>query len=602
MMVSLFLRLVKSAVVWKITAYSLAVVQTVGLCMNTWEVASRPFYAVASVIGTAVGAAASATVQFVPNATGEPDPYEFLRLIAAGDFTRTTYLIPAWLLYSGLLSQLIVAVIVALNLVAWTITGAAMIVRLLSNVEKVKLTVKEAVVNLASQGLGRDPACQVRVFKTGAIRHQVGNGIRIGNWLIVPSHVLQCAGDQARFETDQSIQNGYELVLRTACFVEIYSDVSVAKLTEKTWSRLGMKKVSVSCNSKGFMSVSSFGTTNYGAFEVSSPPMLVTINANTVGGFSGAAYMDSGALLGMHLGSVTAAKNAGVSAAFLEALLSDIDFKELEADGGISTEPDDNDFSGDAEEYSVGSKTLVRGKGGKWTVKKAAKMNLQRVLDDQQEEERRFQEEVEEFAARKYERLVERFNSKGWEIPPNLRANARRAAEKELRSGQEAQEAAGFIEPPRQLKDWAKDYTNGVDDRLRKLEDLVFDLCKASKAMVEQRASEGRAAAGVSKVSKPVQKPESNKPKPKPAAKPDWVLPKNPSMSDIMKMTKKQFVSWRKEAVGFQDVAEDAGVPREQDRPPKNGQSPRCAGAAGTSCVSSLGATSLCLSQAEDLK
>nr|UGO57122.1 MAG: hypothetical protein 1 [Riboviria sp.] len=153
------------------------------------------------------------------------------------------------------------------------------------------------------------PACQVEIWTPGLLCSSFqGYGIRVNNFLVVPTHVLR--------NCTQVLLGGKESVVVSSKPIasRLNSDVSYIMVSEETWSRLGVAKakmakkmmpVLVSCTGRN-------GTSS-GMLRMSSVKGMVTYLGSTVPGMSGAAYYVSNVVHGIHSG-VAGAVNIGVTA------------------------------------------------------------------------------------------------------------------------------------------------------------------------------------------------------------------------------------------------------------------------------------------------
>jgi hypothetical protein len=152
------------------------------------------------------------------------------------------------------------------------------------------------------------PTGQVRFYEKDTF---VGNGMRIGDVLYAPGHVIE---DSTFVKTPKTVFGVDGLVWK-----RVHNDVFGAKFTPEWWSYLGVPSPRVG-SGDSFVAccdgeLQSTGRTEcYGDLN----PM-VKYYGSTRPGFSGAGYMNGNVCYGMHLGALGTDANGGIDAAYLEA-------------------------------------------------------------------------------------------------------------------------------------------------------------------------------------------------------------------------------------------------------------------------------------------
>ncbi|QKI29246.1 hypothetical protein 1 [Teucrium fruticans sobemo-like virus] len=168
---------------------------------------------------------------------------------------------------------------------------------------------------------------QVAITVSGAfgfINEHVGYGIRMGDVLVVPAHVLRdAARAKSRIFLESHKGCKEEMPVDVAVWSQKVSDVAYLFLTNDVWSRLQTSKARVPRTHKAapIAYCSGNGKTSVGSVKVSNTPFLMNYTGSTIPGMSGAPYTvarDDGIVLAMHLGGAVHA-NMGVSSHLLMA-------------------------------------------------------------------------------------------------------------------------------------------------------------------------------------------------------------------------------------------------------------------------------------------
>jgi len=233
-----------------------------------------------------------------------------------------------------------------------------------------KFLVLESIVQREKvEGCGTAPSCQMKVQTTGAFNSIIGQCLRISDFIVVPTHVLTSAKSRGSNQIHIVGQTG-AIDIDCDRFLEVYTDVSACKLGTNKWARLGARKASVCYDTRGQITITALGETNFGSYRQGKSPNVVFIDANTLAGFSGAAYMQAGQCVGMHIGNIGPEINGGYYLSFLEGLLnvSDSKFLIFEAEGISSENMFDISYDEpDVESIQIEDAILYRNaRTGKW--------------------------------------------------------------------------------------------------------------------------------------------------------------------------------------------------------------------------------------------
>lgn len=150
---------------------------------------------------------------------------------------------------------------------------------------------------------GRMPDCQVAIAaKRGDTFMVVGAGIRLGNHLVTPTHNGHAGYEMYMLK---ETPNGQRVVkVRTEDELYIATDVSAFAVPEQDWSKLGVPKATtIPLPRATSVTVVSSCDGKYSVGKVQPSDCLIgrcVYTASTVPGFSGSAYMNGGAVVGMH--------------------------------------------------------------------------------------------------------------------------------------------------------------------------------------------------------------------------------------------------------------------------------------------------------------
>nr|UGO57416.1 MAG: hypothetical protein 2 [Riboviria sp.] len=175
------------------------------------------------------------------------------------------------------------------------------------------------------------PRFQVEILLPGLLIDTfVGYGCRLNDHLVVPGHVYDLTGGEFILQT----QAGKVLVKPPVQRSAIISDIVYAVIDISVWTTLQVAKPTCLKDRRGATQVSVTGKKGraVGTISHSNVPFLYNFTGSTLPGYSGAAYVYNGALIGVHLG-VAGSNNVGICA---EVLLKDIQ-SALRGEAGIPT-------------------------------------------------------------------------------------------------------------------------------------------------------------------------------------------------------------------------------------------------------------------------
>lgn len=173
--------------------------------------------------------------------------------------------------------------------------------------------------------ISKIPKTQVALYSVdldGRLQRYLGVGTRIMDWLVVPYHIIKADETIAALAMTPTHSDAFKF--DTSQFDVIDGDVAAMKLSEATFSRLGMVKATlapiegemiVAVTSSSKEPQTSFGTLLNDKYVFGG----VVYRGSTQNGFSGAAYMVGKSIAGIHLGG--GQTNYGVSATYVLALL-----------------------------------------------------------------------------------------------------------------------------------------------------------------------------------------------------------------------------------------------------------------------------------------
>lgn len=153
----------------------------------------------------------------------------------------------------------------------------------------------------------------------------VGHGVRMGNYLVVPTHVISYPDLTVRYTVDGQIF----LSDLPSGFQEVYPDISVLKLNAQC--KLKSAKVANPMETSAFVAHSVLkGASSVGKLQIDGFEGL-RYTGSTIAGNSGCAYAQGKHLVGIHLGS-GGGVNMGVSAAYVSFLLEKLEYTKESSD------------------------------------------------------------------------------------------------------------------------------------------------------------------------------------------------------------------------------------------------------------------------------
>nr|APG75898.1 hypothetical protein 1 [Hubei sobemo-like virus 17] len=243
-------------------------------------------------------------------------------------------------------------------------------------ISQLKFRMHEAAVNPISPIKVNFPAFQFRVLTQELVPQLIGYGIRIGNHLVVPMHVLQAVSVRSDTVVLESRDKTRTLKLDVSVFKFIHNDVAVYEPSYQDMTKLGVQKPSICVFESSSMMIAVDGGSSVGNFKPGREDWIVAVDANTQKGWSGAAYTCLGKLVGMHTGSLSSTENGGVSAPFLAAILS-----QLEMDKKLEASEDFVHLDREVKTYNVGSYTVSRKADGGFRVQKPDKVEVERKFE-----------------------------------------------------------------------------------------------------------------------------------------------------------------------------------------------------------------------------
>lgn len=163
---------------------------------------------------------------------------------------------------------------------------------------------------------GKVPASQVAILTPGLFRNeQVGYGMRMEDFLVVPTHVLESVDWPKK---SVLVQGKGTLYLDVERFQDPLYDVSFFLLTPAQWAQVGAAKAAfldaVVAENTRVWCTGSEGR-SHGVVQQASPGFY-TYSGSTLPGMSGAAYETQGGVVGMHVGA-SGSHNLGIASVYL---------------------------------------------------------------------------------------------------------------------------------------------------------------------------------------------------------------------------------------------------------------------------------------------
>lgn len=182
----------------------------------------------------------------------------------------------------------------------------------------------EAMVPGSEFQKGGIPNCQVEILSYGLlVKEFVGYGIRVGEMLVLPNHVYQTVknkGDVLLQGTDPQGKKKIVSISVEPFKSKIHPDVAYIPLTSQTWALLGTSKAKLATTMRRGL-VQCAGRNGVVLGNICESPQslgMVIFGGSTVPGMSGAAYMVSNNVHGMHIGHI-GMHNTGVSSLLIAA-------------------------------------------------------------------------------------------------------------------------------------------------------------------------------------------------------------------------------------------------------------------------------------------
>lgn len=150
----------------------------------------------------------------------------------------------------------------------------------------------------------------------------VGCGVRIGDWAVFPNHVWSDVSEEPVFYKNDFVSFKKDDVE----VFDLDTDLMAIRLKERQWSTIGVSKPTI-LHFEGSKYVSVVGVRGKGTCGTIKDDAHVfgrlIYLGTTVGGYSGAAYVSGGQLVGMHTSG--GAVNGGYSASYVLSLLNQLD-------------------------------------------------------------------------------------------------------------------------------------------------------------------------------------------------------------------------------------------------------------------------------------
>ncbi|APG75971.1 hypothetical protein 1 [Hubei sobemo-like virus 22] len=159
---------------------------------------------------------------------------------------------------------------------------------------------------------GEIPKYQVAVLRAGLLRDgHVGYGIRVGNYLVAPHHVVTDAGEEVILSSKLA-----KVMMPPASAIRsrVVTDLVYVWLPESFWVKLGVPSAKFAQTTENPLATCAGPEgVSSGLLRKSQVLGLVNYFGSTLPGFSGAAYEAAGHCMGIHIGAV-AGNNMGISA------------------------------------------------------------------------------------------------------------------------------------------------------------------------------------------------------------------------------------------------------------------------------------------------
>ncbi|APG75641.1 hypothetical protein [Hubei sobemo-like virus 18] len=181
----------------------------------------------------------------------------------------------------------------------------------------------EAMVEGSDFVKGDIPKYQVAVMKAGLLRDvHVGFGIRVNNFLVVPTHVINEVGNAMILKKKIKIQ----VSMGQRIISDYVSDLTYLPISNQIWADLGVTKSNLakeSLNLAAMATIVGNGGQTTGLLRKCAIPFFYTYSASTVPGMSGAAYAINNIVHAIHCG-VVGENNSAISTVVVNKELSKI--------------------------------------------------------------------------------------------------------------------------------------------------------------------------------------------------------------------------------------------------------------------------------------
>ncbi|APG75810.1 hypothetical protein 1 [Hubei sobemo-like virus 19] len=197
----------------------------------------------------------------------------------------------------------------------------------------------EAMVEGSHFVKGDIPKYQVAILKAGLLRDvHVGFGIRVNDFLVVPSHVINEVGNDLLLKKNGKIQ----VSIGQRIISDYVSDLAYLPISSTVWASLGVTRANLAKESLALAAMATVtgneGQTT-GLLRKCAIPFFYTYTASTVPGMSGAAYVSNNMVHAVHCG-VVGEHNSAISTVVVLKELSKIMKGEAVAATSISSNID----------------------------------------------------------------------------------------------------------------------------------------------------------------------------------------------------------------------------------------------------------------------
>lgn len=220
------------------------------------------------------------------------------------------------------------------------LTGA--VIQQLRHLRGIRL---EAMVEGSAFVTENTPSYQIPIYKVGMIFDSfVGYGVRVEDYLVIPTHVVKAAGGKIMFVA------GTEKIAITSAPIpsRIWNDLSYYPIQTCTWASLGVSKAGKPVSVDKATAAKCTGQQGASVGLLKRADIFVgamEYRGSTMPGMSGAAYTINSRFAGIHSGAY-GTKNVGISATTIckEILkISTAPFKGEDSDFAVTNAPDHMD-------------------------------------------------------------------------------------------------------------------------------------------------------------------------------------------------------------------------------------------------------------------